>query len=578
MKRLLFINICILYYINLIFANSCTDSCDAAATGNSLTFCGTDYNTYTTKYSAIHHCCYSNCGVMSLYEGICGCPNECFNSYDRGECMENNGSNTCVCKSGWSGKDCSIPNEFNTCSKNGEIIKDEDYFFYCKCNDGYTGIDCSSKTISITNTPWGDIFDTEVYTQYDTYKDLHPIFNVSVFATIRVEMKEEDYIYLLEPQNLYNETYINAKIHFDNGNVKETFDKVGIKIKGATSRLELKKGWNIKFNEFVSGQKLLDLKKLGLKPGSVGDDTFLKTMLYSDMMRAVGQPVQRSSYSLFYINDMYIGLYYMQETIDAQFIKSRIQDDEGTGNMYKMFYDVHLAYLGPNATTYQDITNTNCIGVPMIFYEQSDGNGDWQDLIDWLYYFNTTSLAEFDETIEEYLDTSSILKQMIVESFLIAEDNFEDGQNFYTYHHDSSTNKNKWSIIEFDFDECFSEDNSVNQSVFNDFFISHLDEGTYGAINPVITNLLLSTKYKSQFILFYKIFLTTLFGVDSKEIPSVRYNIMKKFISPWLQQDKSWMMSFDVTMEEFNYDASNTEVRLIARYENVLKEMEESSF
>jgi hypothetical protein len=574
MNHKLVLKIFILYYLNLIIANNCTNSCDSIATGNSLTFCGTDYNTYTTKYSAIAPtCCYTNCGIMSLYEGICGCPNECFNSYNRGKCMENNGINMCICKSGWSGKDCSIPNEFNTCNNNGEILKNEDFFFYCKCNEGYTGIDCSSETIEITNTPWGNVFDTKVYTKYDTYKDLHPIFNISVLATIRVEMTEEEYNYLLEPKNLYNESYVNAKIHFDNGNIKETFDEVGIKIKGATSRLNLKKGWNIKFNEFVSGQKLLDLKKLGLKPGSVNDDTFLKTMLYSDFMRAVGQPVQRSSYSLLYINDMYIGLYYMQEDFSTQFIKSRIQDDEGTGNMYKMFYDVHLAYLGPNASTYQEITHTNCIGVPMIFYEQCDGNGYWQDLIDWLYYFNTTSLTQFDETVEAYLDVSSILKQMIVESFLMAEDNFEDGQNFYTYHHDSSINKKKWSIIEFDFDECFKKDNSVNNSIW-DFFANHLDEGYYSAANPVITNLLLSSKYKSQFISYYKKFLSTLFGLNSSEIPSKRFNIMKKFITPWLEQDKSWLMSFDMTMDQFNYDASDTEARLIARYENVLSQLE----
>ncbi len=63
----------------------------------------------------------------------------------------------------------------------------------------------------------------------------------------------------------------------------------------------------IKFNEFVSGQKLYDVKKIGLKPGSEGDDCFIKNKLYMDMNRAVGALSQRSSYALLYVNNMFIG-------------------------------------------------------------------------------------------------------------------------------------------------------------------------------------------------------------------------------------------------------------------------------
>ena len=72
-------------------------------------------------------------------------------------------------------------------------------------------------------------------------------------------------------------------MHFDNGNVKETITNIGFRVKGASSRLNQKKGFVLHFNEFVSGQKFFDMNKLGLKAGSVDDDTLLKVIfIYSN--------------------------------------------------------------------------------------------------------------------------------------------------------------------------------------------------------------------------------------------------------------------------------------------------------
>ena len=50
-------------------------------------------------------------------------------------------------------------------------------------------------------------------------------------------------------------------MHFDNGHVQESFSNVGIHVKGQGSRVDQKKGWSIKFNEFVKGQKLMGIEK-----------------------------------------------------------------------------------------------------------------------------------------------------------------------------------------------------------------------------------------------------------------------------------------------------------------------------
>jgi spore coat protein CotH len=126
--------------------------------------------------------------------------------------------------------------------------------------------------------------------------------------------------------------------------------------------MDQKKGWVLHFNEFVSGQKLFDIKKLGLKAGSTNDDTFLKIKLYVDMNRAVEAPTYRGSYALLYINNQFIGLYFMHEDIAPDFMDGRIHDDTGDGNLMKLYYNVHLQYFGPELEYYYTKNVTNAMG------------------------------------------------------------------------------------------------------------------------------------------------------------------------------------------------------------------------
>ncbi len=117
-----------------------------------------------------------------------------------------------------------------------------------------------SMCLYVSSQFWDD-----VYTSKDEYKDDHPIFNISVLATIRVEINPDDLLMLLQPWNLFNESYAVANVFFDNGNVQETVETVGFRVKGASSRLLNKKGWNIKFNEFDKNSTFFGLTKFGLK-------------------------------------------------------------------------------------------------------------------------------------------------------------------------------------------------------------------------------------------------------------------------------------------------------------------------
>lgn len=254
-------------------ANECTDQCDIDNGGSGIPaeFCGTDFEHYKTYSGVFKDDCYAECGVMVQYEGSCGCPNDCYSSMGRGACDLN--QSLCICVNGFDGPDCSLPSAGNICSLHGMIVPSGNMgslfpFDYCECDAGWTGTDCSSVIFQAGDShPWKTIFGSskDVYTSHDEYGDEHPIFNISVLATIRVELNPADLLHLLQPWNLYNESYAPATMHFDNGIVRETVEGVAFRVKGATSRLLNKKGWNIKFDEFDEAGSFYGMSKFGLK-------------------------------------------------------------------------------------------------------------------------------------------------------------------------------------------------------------------------------------------------------------------------------------------------------------------------
>ncbi|HEX2880849.1 MAG TPA: CotH kinase family protein, partial [Polyangiaceae bacterium] len=117
-----------------------------------------------------------------------------------------------------------------------------------------------------------------------------------------------------------------------------SFDNVGIRNKGASSCRVLpeKMGFNIKFNEFVQGQKLFGLSKLTLN-NTVQDPTWLDEILTYDTYRRVGLPAQRVAHAVVTFNGTAMGIYNLIEPVNPQFLERTF--GEGTGNLYEGPWD-----------------------------------------------------------------------------------------------------------------------------------------------------------------------------------------------------------------------------------------------
>jgi hypothetical protein len=586
---------------SLFFAFSrgseCTQACDEKyPTGIAVTFCGIDKVTYRSTFDAVDSdTCYLLCGVTALHEGECGCPNECNTVSFQGSCESSETTSTgssCVCSSGWSGYDCSLPTKGNGCGYHGTLItpdsKDAPFpFDTCRCDAGWTGVDCTTRELSIGAAPWGTIFDdVQPYSSEDKYGDNHPLFNINVLHTIRIKMAESDFISLLEPANLWNSSYVAADLYYDNGKDQITLKDIGMKIKGTGSRQAQKKNFALKFNEFVSGQSLYDMKKVGLKPGYDSDDDFVKNMFYSDLFRSIGGPAIRQSYGLLFVNDAFYGFTIIQEDINDDFIVRRFEGDDGQGTFFKMTWNAHLGYFGDDLSYYQTKNKTTDLG-GVIFYYQPELNTSeaWTDLVSFLSFYNTTLGKSFDENGDELLDLTSFLRFLVVENFWLGGDSLVNGNNYILYHKKTTSGMkmNHWTIFYCDYDDTFLFEpyasNSPDEAPGGDIFSFYNDvrqpeQRDYEDYDAIVDSIFSSAKWTNRFIDTYRDFMDGLFNSKNVQSPYERLSAYISFISPWVARDKMWQFSNGMTMEVYYAMTSQTLQHLIWRYQDVYRQLD----
>jgi hypothetical protein len=163
-----------------------------------------------------------------LHAISCNCPNDCHQTLNQGTCSTL--EKKCICKKEWRGKDCSLPNcPYNNCSNNGRCVNDR-----CICNNGFTGFDCSSRIIpSLTNPlPFGQLFTNERYYYEDSFRDSNPIFNLSLFNRIELELNQTEYNNMLLPKNIFYNTFIYGNMTFQNENILRTLKNIKFRVKG----------------------------------------------------------------------------------------------------------------------------------------------------------------------------------------------------------------------------------------------------------------------------------------------------------------------------------------------------------
>ncbi len=128
-----------------------------------------------------------------------------------------------------------------------------------------------------------------------------------------------------------------------------TLTNVGIRLKGSASfrTLDQKAAFKVKVDEFVTGQRLLGLRRLTLN-NMVQDPSMVHERLGYRYLRAAGVPAPLCNHARVLVNGEYYGLYANLQTLDDEFAEALWSP--APGNLYDVptgeyFYDLLPEYL-----------------------------------------------------------------------------------------------------------------------------------------------------------------------------------------------------------------------------------------
>jgi hypothetical protein len=246
------------------------------------------------------------------------------------------------------------------------------------------------------------------------------LFDPGTVQEIRLYLHPNDWATL--QTNYLENTYYQADFVWQD----QQLPAVGIRSRGRGSRNANKPGLRVDFNRFVPGQQLLGLKSIVLDNMSQ-DPSFVKERLSMALFARMGIPAPREAFCRLFINDRYHGLYAVVESIDKEFLKRTLGEDEGYLYEYSWSSEYYFNDLGEDPAAY----------VPLPFKpETHEQNPNPAALVAMVRAINHAPDESFVEEVSQYLDPRQFLTYLAVEAFIAEHDGmagYVGMNNFYLY-------------------------------------------------------------------------------------------------------------------------------------------------
>ena len=107
---------------------------------------------------------------------------------------------------------------------------------------------------------------------------LGPAFLEDEVATVRLTLSEDDWAFILNPDNAYSNQEWPATFVYESSAGIDTVENVGMRLRGNTSREAAKKSFKVSFNTFTQGARWNGLEKLNLN-GNHNDPSMLRARM-----------------------------------------------------------------------------------------------------------------------------------------------------------------------------------------------------------------------------------------------------------------------------------------------------------
>lgn len=264
--------------------------------------------------------------------------------------------------------------------------------------------------------------------------DSWKLYDDTQVAEIRITMNASSFNWMMN--NPQSDSSHECTIHYKNKYIDTTISKVGIRIRGNTSRASQKKSFKISFNDFKQGSTFYNVKKLNLN-GEHNDPSIARSKVSWVLFQKNGFISSRANHIAVYINDNYMGLYISVENIDDEYIKKRFYND--SGNLYKCLYGASLA---PGSNNYTQETN--------------EDKHDYSQILRLINILNTVPSQAMPDSLEKILRVDEFLKYEAMNVLIGQWDEYWSNMNNYYLYFEPGIGKFHW--IPYDYDNTFGID------------------------------------------------------------------------------------------------------------------------
>ncbi len=253
------------------------------------------------------------------------------------------------------------------------------------------------------------------------------LFNDNIVHEVRLTIASSDWQTL--KKDYLSNTYYPCDFTWVYQGRRTTLLDIGIRSRGTGSRSPVKPSLRVDFDRFEEKQDLFGLKSLILR-ANTQDPSMLHERLSMLVFRRMGVPGSREAHTRLYVNDEYIGLYTIVESVDKDFLKRNFNEKEGY--LYKYDYPAgaepyYFEYKGSNPALYS----------PLPFKpETHELDPDPKPIVDMIRTINQSSDTDFSQAVAQYLDLRLFLVHVAVESLLSDQDGILGDfgmNNFYFY-------------------------------------------------------------------------------------------------------------------------------------------------
>lgn len=368
-----------------------------------------------------------------------------------------------------------------------------------------------------------------------------PLYIDTVVPRIDITVDPDTLEWLYQYENLQSDIEFTARFIFDNGEIRDTIEPVGFRLRGNTSRYSQKKSFKVSFNTFTSGGKYFGVEKLNLN-GEHNDPSVIRSKVCWDIFRKFNIPAPRSNHVRVYINNNYYGLYISVEHIDEEFVKTRFTYNDG--NLYKCLYPANLNYLGVDPDLYKLEANGRRVYELKINKEADDYSG-FANFIDVL---NNTPLDDLKCDLDEVFNSYDYLKVIAADILMGNWDGYIYNQNnFYLYH---NTISDKFEFIPYDYDNTLGIDWLDRDWGTRNMY----DWAQHGSnYRPLYERLMSDQELRDQYTFYMNQLVNETLDLDSL-ITAIGQR--RDMIAPYLADDPYYPRDYGYDMDDF-YNSYN---------------------